>query len=258
MQGLLTRWRAVDALLYRIESGAVVVATAVMTLSVFLSILWELFAASDSHCLPLVHAVWADAPAWVADWCAALLWSALCVLGMLRAKPAWRRLHALVAGIGLAASVIAAGRGLVWLLPEGIVFSQRLALSLFMWVVLLGVSMAAHKRRHLAVQAIQRAIAPDRQRAHGALVLAIAGLFTLFLTFESARYCWTTFSVWLQSDGQAGVLESLPIPVFLVTLAIPVGFLLTGVRFLVQSVLIARQELVPYAVDAELDLAGEA
>ena len=60
------------------------------------------------------------------------------------------------------------------MLPNGLIFAQRLALALLLWTAMLGCSMATYTRRHIALQAIQKIVPDEKLRAHSSLSLLLA------------------------------------------------------------------------------------
>ncbi len=252
--GFFTR---LDAAIYRVERALVVAATGLMTLAVFAAVVWRVWAAPEGKLDGLLRALGAgDAAPKAAEALSALLWVGLAVFAVRTARPAWGVRRRLWVGAAIAAGSLVAAYGLVWLLPEGLVFSQKLALALMMWVMFLGSSMAAHLRRHIFVLAAQRLIPADKTRVHAALSLLVAAGFTAFLTYVGWRYAWSNFTNWLASDLRAGVFDSLPLPYWSVTVCVPLGFGLTMARFVGQAWLIWRGKLAPYPLSPEEEQAA--
>jgi TRAP-type C4-dicarboxylate transport system permease small subunit len=115
--------------------------------------------------------------------------------------------------------------------------------------------MAAHSRQHIIVQAIMRLVPDAKQRQHAALGLVVSAIFTAFLAVVSARYAYGNFARWIETQGRAGVFDSLPLPYWSVTVAVPLGFGLMLVRFMAQALLIYRGALPP-TPPTEEDLAA--
>ena len=121
----------------------------------------------------------------------------------------------------VAAATTAGGLLLVELLPNGLIFAQRLALALLLWTAMLGCSMATYTRRHIALQAIQKIVPEEKLKAHSALSLVLAAGFASFLTIVGAEYAVTNYVRWASSGGISGTFDSIPIPYWTVTASIP-------------------------------------
>lgn len=244
-------WRRLDDGVYVLERAVVVLATGLMVVLVFLSVVWRLFAAPSRGVDPgFVQDVLLGLPGKL------LVWSALCVFAMRTARrqdPLWR---VFAIGVGVAVGTTALSFLFVYLLPSGLIFSQRLALGLMMWVILLGCSMAARDRRHIMIQAAQKIIPERLLRAHAALSLVAAAGFTAFLWYVSSKYALENLRDWYASDMESGVFESIALPYWAVTSAVPVGFGLTSLRFLSQAFCIWRGTLPPLPPTGELQAAA--
>ena len=128
-----------------------------MTGVVFLSIVWNFFASPTGKIHSILTSFMEDSPTveLMAVLIGASLWLVLCVFGVRTARKELPWSGVLLRGLGLGAATLGGGKLLVVVLPSGLVFSQRLALSLMMWVVMVGCSMAAYTRRHIGLHAIQ-------------------------------------------------------------------------------------------------------
>jgi TRAP-type C4-dicarboxylate transport system permease small subunit len=259
-------WARIDSAIYKGERVLVVAATALMTLAVFMAVVWRIFASPESRLLVWLCAL-IDVPvddaqdsglSLFSDCLGFGLWLTWVVLALRTAqkgKP-WR--SSLGFGLLIATATVAGAKLMVWWLPGGLVFSQRLALALLLWVVLLGSSMAAHTRRHLVLQAAQKLIHPAQSIPHAVVGLMMAGLFTLFLAYVGGVYAWANFMTWVESDGYAGTFESIAIPYWTVTLSFPIGFGLTFLRFTGQAVAIALGQMPPTPPSEDILAAQEA
>jgi TRAP-type C4-dicarboxylate transport system permease small subunit len=139
---------------------------------------------------------------------------------------------------GLAAAISVGGwlalRAFLWLLPNGLVWSQTLGLVLMLWVGVVGASMAAHDKRHLSLdlgsKIWPKALLPKVQGA-GHLVTALFCLVLVVLSCVSLR---DHYRDWASTDGAGGSFVALALPKFLAFAIVPVGFLVMAVRFLAQ------------------------
>jgi TRAP-type C4-dicarboxylate transport system permease small subunit len=140
---------------------------------------------------------------------------------------------------GLAAAGSVGGwlvlRAFLWLLPNGLVWSQTLGLVLMLWVGVVGASMATHDRRHLALdlgsKLWPKALLPKLQGV-GNLVTALFCLALASLAVFSLR---DHHRDWADTGGAGGIFAAIALPKFIAFGVVPVGFALMGVRFLAQS-----------------------
>jgi len=136
----------------------------------------------------------------------------------------------LAGGFG-AFGVIVLACYLISLKPNGFGWSQKLALCLMLWVGLLGASMATHEGRHIAVDAVRQVVPEHLKRSFELLAGLVTVVVAAMLTELAIRYVRSNWFEWLESDFEAGVFESVPIPYWAATLAIPIGFGIMAFRF---------------------------
>lgn len=214
---------AVDAALFAAEKAIVAGLLSVMGLVVFLDVL---------------HRVATRAGSWLAD---PLLVGPIVVVVAAaalhtRGRPAWW-------GVGVGVAVVAAWQAFILLVPNGIVWSQTLALALTLWLGLMGASLAAHEGRHLALD-VGPKLWPERLRgkvaAIGHFVTAIFCVGVLWLGWRSVAQ---HYGLWIDTDHAAGTLSGLPIPKWAANLSIPYGMLALGFRFTLEGVRTWRGEV---------------
>lgn len=246
-----------DKRIYNGERFFVTVATIVMIFAVFFGIVWNFFATPKGKMYSLVELIIGESEniAVISGTITILLWLAACVFAVKTAKTDWATSRHIIFGLGIGAAFLVFGKILVIILPSGLIFAQRLALCLMLWVVMLGSSMAAYTRRHIVLQAIRKLIPDDKLRAHAAVGLIAAAIFTLFLAWVGWDYAVINFKQWVNADMKAGKFESIPIPYWAITIAIPVGFGLTLARFVGHAIFIINGVMEPVPTEEELKAA---
>jgi TRAP-type C4-dicarboxylate transport system permease small subunit len=126
-------------------------------------------------------------------------------------------------------------KAFLWAMPNGLVWSQTLGLVLMLWVGVVGASMAAHDRRHLALdlgsKLWPKAVLPKVQGV-GNLVTALFCLVLAVLGVVSMR---DHHRDWADTAGSGGVFAAIALPKFIAFGVVPAGFVLMGMRFLVQA-----------------------
>ncbi|MEM6533937.1 MAG: TRAP transporter small permease subunit [Myxococcota bacterium] len=237
---VLDRLRRVDDAVFRAERWAIVVVIAIMTLSIFLAVLWRIFSDPEGRLEALLVASLgeSDGVRWAGKAISFALFAALCSFAVKTAQKDASPAKAVGLGAVVAGGVYLVGYGFAAALPFGLVFSQRLALALLMWMVFLGSSMAAYKRRHIVVQAALKLVPAEMKHIHGAMSLLIAAGFTVFLWWVSTRYSIEMFNRWVESDFRESRFDSIAIPYWAVTAAVTFGLGITFLRFLLQAVLV--------------------
>lgn len=220
-RGGLRSWlKTLDDAVFRGERAVVALCLGVMAVVVFMDVVWRTARGVDP----------ATGRALVAG---------LFVLVMLASFTArWPGASA-VARAGVGVALFFGLLGAVWLVARvenGFGWSQRLALVLVIWVGLLGGSMATRLGRHIAVDAARRIVPPRFSRGFE----AVSGLVTVatcgFLAVVGGMYCRGNVEDWWMADRRAFLFESLPIPYWVATLAMPIGFGLMAVRFLAATI----------------------
>lgn len=215
--------RAFDEGLFRVERWLVAAILVVMGLVVFLDVVHRVSTRQGSLLAnPLVIGV------------------AFTVVGALalrtRGRPAW-------GGLGVGLGVVVFQQALVRLVPNGFIWSQALALALTLWLGLLGASLAAHDRRHLALDVGSKlwpaALAP-KAVAVGHVVTA---LFCAAVVWFAGTSVLDHLATWSESGHQAGTLAGTAIPKWFAAAAVPYGMAALGFRFLDEAVRTWRGEL---------------
>lgn len=135
------------------------------------------------------------------------------------------------------------------LFPNGLIWSQTFALSLTLWLGMLGASLAAHERRHLALD-IGGRIWPEALRPKVAAVghFVTAG-FCGLLVILGTRSVISHWELWTATEHAAGILSGLPIPKWAPAFAIPFGATMLSLRFLLEGVRTWTGDLKPAGDD---------
>lgn len=216
----------IDQLLYRIERATVAGMLALMGVVVFFDVLHRV----SSHTGPLANPV-----------VIGLSFTALGTFAVLTRGGSMAPFKGIAVGLG-----VATGQQLfVRALPNGLVWSQPFALALTLWLGLIGASLAAYERRHLALDVGSRLwpawLAP-KVSAVGHFVTAATCLFLLWLGMRSifgyeldGRVVAGHYAVWSGSEGAAGNISGVDIPKWVVFLSVPYGMIVLAFRFTLQG-----------------------
>lgn len=144
--------------------------------------------------------------------------------------------------LGVAALATLLGVQLALQVPPGYSWAQHIALFLMLWMAFIGASMATRDRRHLAIDAIRKAM-PDRLLPwYNAIGNLVAAAFTLVLV-------WLAWNYLQLRMAQAAVPGE--IPQWIKVLAIPLTLALVTARFVGQAIAdVLTALLVPTPEDA--------
>jgi len=251
----VSAYERIDRMVYRVERAIVVVALVVMALVVFLDVVHRSFAGDDSKFAMITAKIggWfgpeivegtpayqslADASPWVLF--VVFTWLVyFAIRSTKRATPV-----AAPIATALAVVTVFVGYGLVKLLlaalPNGLVWSQPLALVLTLWVGFVGASMCTYEHRHLRVEAVQRFL-PDKIRP---TIGFISGLLTTVVCFVlmwlSLRYVRFNYEEYVSTDGKGGLFLGMHLPKYLGFAALPASFAFMTIRFFVRAVAALR------------------
>lgn len=209
--------RAFDALLLRVERAVVAAMLALMGLVVFLDVAYRVSTRTGSLLAE---------PVVVAGVGAVIGWLAL----RTRGTP-----QAFARGVGIGVALAAAQLVYVRVLPNGLVWSQTLALALTLWLGCIGASIAAHERRHLALDVGSKIWPPALAGRIAAMGHLATALFCVVLLGLGLRSVEAHLELWEQTDGAAGTLSGTAIPKWAAAAAIPYGMTVLAFRFLLEA-----------------------
>jgi TRAP-type C4-dicarboxylate transport system permease small subunit len=253
-------YKRIDHGVYRAERAIVVGSLLLMSAVVFLDVVHRSFASEESKLAMVVAKlaglVGVDLPpgspghdqlSAAAPYVLLVGFSALAYFGVRSTRRATPIAAPIAAAAAVAGVLVAYGlvRLLLVLLPNGLTWSQDVALVLTLWVGFVGASMCTYENRHLRVEAAQRFL-PPRLRP---LVGFASGLFTTLvcagLLWVSIRYVGFHYQEYLSTKGQGNLIPGTALPKFAGFLALPVAFGCMSVRFFVKALAALRGEIEP-------------
>lgn len=242
MMALLSR---IDLVLFRAEQRVVAVMLAAMGVFVFLDVATRVSVGAGS---------WLGNPLALGPVAAAVAVAAFYTRDADKPVPK---------GIATGVGVVVAQQAALWLFPNGLIWSQTLALAFTLWLGLLGAALAARERRHLALDIGSKLWPPALAPKMAALGHALTGAFCVGLLLLGLRSVGAHYDDWAGTDGAAGTFPvkmdlfgaELPIIKWVVFLAVPYGAASIGFRFLLDAVRAWRGEL-PTGEDDTLQQLG--
>jgi TRAP-type C4-dicarboxylate transport system permease small subunit len=141
------------------------------------------------------------------------------------------RIEAVMLGAGvllMAANTVAnvVGR---FVFQNSIFFSEELNSILIILITFAGISYAARQGRHIRMSAIYDALPASWRKILMILIALITAAFMLALAWYAMGYIIT-------QAGRGRVLPALQIPVWWTLVWVPVGFLLTGLQYVLTAI----------------------
>ncbi len=112
---------------------------------------------------------------------------------------------------------------------ESLYFSEELNRILIILITFAGISYAARHGRHIRMSALYDALPPKPRKALTILISLVTAVFMLGLAWYSLQFLLTTM-------GRGRVLPALQIPVWITLCWVPLGFLLTGLQYVLTAI----------------------
>jgi TRAP-type C4-dicarboxylate transport system permease small subunit len=251
-------FKKIDRIVFQGERVFVVVALVVMSIVVFLDVVHRTFASEDNKGVAALvkllsyfgQTIEPGDPTYVSleGWVPYALWVGFVALGVLGIRTASRRekipmLKAVVLAVVGVVSVYGLIRVFVVMAPNGLVWSQRLALVLTLWVGFVAASMCTYENKHLKVEAAQRAI-PEKFKPY---VVFVSAVFTALVCFAlmwlSTRFVLQRHVDFVETEGRGGLVPGLDLPLYQAFAVLPLSFAIMTVRFLARGVFALGGEL---------------
>ncbi|MEM6295898.1 MAG: TRAP transporter small permease [Myxococcota bacterium] len=251
-------FKKIDRLVFRAERAFVVAALLVMSVVVFLDVIYRTFAGEEHKGVTAFvkflsyfgTTIERGDAAYVSleSWFPYVLWIAFIGLGVLGIRTAGRDEKmplpkaTLVSAVGVFATYGLIRLFLV-LAPNGLIWAQNLALVLTLWVGFLAASMCTHENKHLKVEAAQRAI-PEKFKPYVVFVSSLFNALVCFaLMWVAIRYVLQRYDGFIQSEGRGGIVDGLELPLYQAMAVLPLSFFTMTVRFIARGVFALGGEL---------------
>lgn len=107
----------------------------------------------------------------------------------------------------------------------GLLWALEATTYMFGWLVLIGISYCVRERAHIGVDALVRLLPPAARRAVGLLVLALTLVYTGLMLYGGIVYVNQMHIIGVEA-------EDIPIQRWILSICVPIGFALLGVRLL--------------------------
>ena len=247
MQRIAKLLASIDEGVYRVEKVLIVASIATMCVLVFLDVFWRIIASPDSKvAMILVFLIERVLSITLGEGTRTLiddtigplvgivlLWF-LVHMGVRARMEGTGWLRRLAWSLIVTVAVILVALGMRWMFRGGFPYSQRVALSLMLWIGFIGGSIATKQSRHIQIEVATKFMKGHVKKWVTFLSRLVAAAFCVFVLVLGAVYCWDNFTEWRTEGG--AVFDIVPIPYWTVTLSIPVGFFLMACRFVCYAV----------------------
>jgi C4-dicarboxylate transporter DctQ subunit len=108
---------------------------------------------------------------------------------------------------------------------SGFIWQLEANTYLFSWLVMIGISYCVRVRAHIGVDAAVRLLPPGPRRIVGIVVLLLALLYTALMIIGSFDYIHKMYVINVEA-------EDIPVPTWILSLCLPLGFVLLLIRLL--------------------------
>jgi C4-dicarboxylate transporter DctQ subunit len=108
---------------------------------------------------------------------------------------------------------------------SGFIWQLEANFYLFSWLVMIGISYCVRARAHIGVDAAVRLLPPRPRRVVGIVVLLLAFTYCVLMVYGSFDYIHRMYIINVEA-------EDIPIPTWVLSLCLPLGFVLLFIRLL--------------------------
>ncbi len=252
------QFKKIDRMVFRLERVFVVAALVVMSVVVFLDVVHRTFASEDNKgvtaFVKFLSYFGQDLERGdgrfeaIEQWFPYLLWAGFVGLGFLGLRTANTRTKIEpVRALAFSAAGVVVVYGLIRLfvtiMPNGLIWSQKLALVLTLWVGFIAASMCTHENKHLKVEAAQRLI-PAKFKP---FVVFVSATFTALVCFSlmwlATRYVLANYEDFVVTEGRGGIFKGLGVATWKCFAVLPLAFATMGIRFTARGIFALGGEL---------------
>lgn len=234
--------KKIDDAIYAAERGLTVLLIALMASAVFVDVTHRKFSEPVGNLERILGAFLPISPEMLDQWVAPgvlLLLVFLVAYGAFRTAEVTPRIpRPRAAGFAAATAIggALAVKVLLVALPNGLIFSQKMALCMLLWVGFLGASMATREGNHIVFEVADRIWPRKIQKQVRFVATASAVLFSVGLAVLAIAYTSHSYADWAESGGVAGRFEGFDVPQFTVYGFLPIPFLVMAFRFALYGV----------------------
>ena len=143
----------------------------------------------------------------------------------------------LMLGLGIIAMAVNTIAAVIsrYIFNDAIIFTDELNMIFIVVVTFAGLSYAARQGRHIRMSAIYDLLSSSLRKIFMIIISAVTATFMFFLAYYAIFYITSVYT-----SGR--ILPALGIPVYIIYLWVPIGFIITGLQYLLTIVKNIREE----------------
>ena len=127
---------------------------------------------------------------------------------------------------------------------SGFVWALETTTYLFGWLILFGISYCVRVHAHIGIDLLVKALSEGARRLVGLIAIALCLLYAGLMAYGSWGYIERLMKLGITA-------EDIPVQRWLLTVILPIGFVLLGIRLLEQAILILRGEAKGFEIADE-------
>lgn len=131
-----------------------------------------------------------------------------------------------------------------YLFNAGLIWALEATVYLFAWLILLGIAYGVRVHAHIGVDIVVKALPGATRRIVGLTAVGLSLLYTGIMLYGSWRYVERLHRLGTEA-------EDIPVERWILTIVLPIGFLLLGVRLLEQAWAIFRGKAAGFELGDE-------
>lgn len=115
-----------------------------------------------------------------------------------------------------------------YLFNTGLIWALEATVYMFAWLILLGISYGVRVHAHIGVDIVVKSLPVATRRIVGLVAIGLCLLYTAIMLYGSWRYVDRLHRLGTEA-------EDIPVERWILTIVLPIGFLLLGLRLLEQG-----------------------
>jgi C4-dicarboxylate transporter DctQ subunit len=115
-----------------------------------------------------------------------------------------------------------------YLFNAGFVWALETTVYMFAWLILIGISYAVRVHAHIGIDFVVKALPRDARRIAGLIAIALCLLYAGLMLYGSYNYIYRMYRLGAKA-------EDIPVARWILSIILPIGFALLGLRLLEQA-----------------------
>ncbi len=115
-----------------------------------------------------------------------------------------------------------------YLFNSGMIWALEATVYMFAWLIMIGISYAVRVHAHIGVDAVVKLLPAGTRRAVGLIAVGLCLLYAVIMLTGSYNYIYKLYRLGVHA-------EDIPLPRWVLSSILPIGFALLGLRLLQQA-----------------------